>query len=89
MKLFQIWGLEWNSATEHAKQEDAQAPYIDKEAFIALVNNDLRSKVSWGPALFLNYLAFLNDFRYSKVAYLDAFLAVEQYVVKLYVPVDY
>ena len=75
--------LERHCATEHGIEKDSQGPNIHKESFVSFVYDDFWCKVSWSTTLFLNYLPFLNNLGNTKIADLDALLAVEEDVIKL------
>lgn len=88
VQIFEVRRLKGHRSAQHSEEKDAEGPDVDEEAFIALVNDDLRRQVSRSTALLLYNLAFLDYLRDTEVAYLDALLAVEQDVIQFDVSVD-
>ena len=88
VELFEAGRLEGHRAAEHSKEQDSQTPDVHKEALVAFVDNDLRRKVGRRSTLLLDDLALLDDFRYPEIADLHSFLAVQEDIVQLDVPVD-
>lgn len=89
MKVLKVLGFERYCTAEHSIEENAQAPDVHKEAFIAFVYNDLGCKVSGCAALLLNELPFLDNFGDTKIADFNTFLTIKQDVVKFDVSVDH
>lgn len=85
MQLVHRLRLERHRAVEHGKQDDAGAPQVHIQT-VASVTQDLRRYVGRCPTLLSHDLIRLDLPGHSKVRYLDVTLAIEQYIVKLDVP---
>lgn len=77
VEVFQVTCLERYSSAEHGKEQYTQRPYINKEPFVPLINDDLGGEISWGSALLLDHLALLYYFGNTEIANLYSLFAVQ------------